>query len=167
MSPITLMRRFTEDIDRVFSSFGGGMRSRAGEEREMSWMPPVEVRQSRGKLIVRAELPGLNEDDVKVEAAEDGLIIQGERKHEETEEQGGFYRSELSYGRFYRLIPLPESAKIDEAKADFKNGVLEVTVPVPEMQRKSRQIPIEVRGESEPSKQFSSSEKRGKAAGTS
>jgi HSP20 family protein len=136
MSPFTLMRRFTEQMDRAFS--GMGMR-----EEDVLWAPPVEVYEREGKLVVRAELPGLNKDDVKIEATDDGLIIQGERKREHEEQREGYYRSERSYGRFYRLIPLPEGAKVDEARAQFNNGVLEVTIPAPAAERRRREIPVE------------------------
>lgn len=141
MSPFELMRRFAEEMDR---NFWGWERVPAGgvPAEEIAWTPSVEVRQSGNNLVVSADLPGLSEKDVKVEATEDGLVIQGERTQEKTEEEGGLRRSERSYGRFYRLIPLPEGAKIDEAKATFNNGVLEVTIPVPESQQKRRQIPI-------------------------
>lgn len=138
LSPITLMRRLTEDIDRAFS----GLTSGAVSEEGFSWVPTVEVQQSGNNLIVRADLPGLNENDVRLEATEDGLIIEGERKREEEREEGGVYRSERVYGRFYRFIPLPEGAKVDQAQANFRNGVLQVTIPVPESQQNRRQIPI-------------------------
>jgi HSP20 family protein len=136
-SPFALMRRLTEDMDRIFTSG-------AGLERESNvWMPPIEVHQLDDKIKVRAELPGIEKDNVKVEVTQDNLVIQGERKHEQEDQREGYYHSERSYGTFYRTIPLPQDAKIDDAQADFKNGVLEVTIPVPESARnKSRQIPI-------------------------
>ncbi len=74
---------------------------------------------------------------------DEGLVIEGERKREEAEQREGYYRSERSYGSFYRVIPLPEGVKAEQAKARFENGVLEVTVPVPEAARKAREIPIQ------------------------
>jgi len=173
MSPITLMRRFTEDIDRAF---GFGSQTRGGEHQEqgLSWIPPVEVQQQGNNLVVRAELPGLSENDVKVEATEEGLAIHGERRQEHTSEQGGWHHSERNYGRFYRLIPLPESAKVEEANANFNNGVLEITVPVPELEKRRRQIPVGTSGTSGQSRlqsgqtslEGSTSEGRSRAAGT-
>lgn len=134
MNPFELMRRFTDEMDRAFA---GGR-----EVREM-WAPSIEVREKDNNLVISADLPGLNKEDVKIEATDEGLVIQGERKREEEKRERGLYRSERSYGRFYRLIPLPDEAKIEDAKAQFNNGVLEITIPVPESQRKMRQIPIE------------------------
>jgi HSP20 family protein len=141
MSPITLMRRFTEDIDRAFGLSSMGEREFASPD-ELGWVPRVEVQRSGNNLQIHAELPGVKESDIRLEATENGLAIQGERKREQTSEKGGWHRSEFSYGQFYRLIPLPEDAQIDQAKASFSNGVLEVTVPVPEPANKRRQIPI-------------------------
>lgn len=148
MSPITLMRRFTEDIDRAISGLGAGSR-RSGFEHDLTWVPSIEVRQSGNNLVVRTDLPGVNENDVRLEATEDGLAIEGERKRETEREEGGVYHSERVYGRFFRLIPLPDEAKLDQAQANFRNGVLEVTIPVSESERKRRQIPISSTGQSQ------------------
>lgn len=136
MSPWSLMRRFTDEMDRWF---GVG---REHGERAM-WSPNIDVRERDNNLIVSADLPGLAKDDVKVEVTDEGLLIEGERKHEHEERHEGYYHSERSYGMFRRVVPLPEGAKIDQAKAQFKEGVLEVTVPIPEGARKRREIPIE------------------------
>ena len=111
------------------------------------WSPPIEISEKDGQLNVCAELPGLNKDEVKVELSPEGLTVSGERKQEEEERRGDFYRSERSYGAFTRTIPLPEDAQIDNAKAIFENGVLTVSIPVPESKRRRRQIPIEAREE--------------------
>ena len=140
-SPFALMRRMMDDLDRSFGGFGEG---RGGEQGLRAlWSPAIEVREREGNLQVCAELPGMNQQDVKVEAADDRLIIQGERKRESQDEREGFHQSERQYGSFYRVIPLPEGAKVDQAKAQFSNGVLEITIPVPQPQPRNRQIPIE------------------------
>jgi len=143
MNPFSLMRRLTEDMDRMFS--GGGQRSGFG-----NWSPAVEVRESDGALTVCAELPGLSKDDVKVEINNNTLIIEGERKREWNEEKEGIHRSERSYGSFYRAVALPEGAQMDQAKAEFNNGVLEIKVPIPQEESKRRQIPIESGAERKP-----------------
>jgi HSP20 family protein len=128
------MRRFSDEMDRMFE---GGRRGELA-----LWSPAVEVSERDGKLEIRADLPGVNEKDVKVEVTDDGLIIQGERKREHEERREGYYRSERSYGQFYRVIPLPEGANVDQARAEFRNGELRVSVPVAQQQRKSREVPI-------------------------
>src|SRR5260370_41689598 len=135
-----MMRRLSEEMDRAFSSSFGLTR---GFGDQAAWAPAVEVREPNGNLEIIAELPGLNKDDVKVELTDEGLVIQGEKRREKEVDEGGFHRSERTYGRFYRLIPLPQGTQTDKAKADFKNGVLEVRIPIPQQQQqKARQIPI-------------------------
>jgi HSP20 family protein len=163
-SPFSLMRRFTNEMDRIFESAGGW---RASETAQ--WAPAIEVSERDGKLEVVADLPGIKESDVKVEVTDEGLVIQGERKQGHEEKREGFYRSERSYGQFYRLIPLPEDAHVDQARAEFHNGELRVTVPIPEQQqqRKTRQIPITTTGgdRKEPQSQAAAGQQGRRAAG--
>jgi HSP20 family protein len=138
-SPFSMMRRLSEEMDRAFaSSFG---MSRGFGEHGM-WSPAVDVRERNGNLEIHAELPGLNKDDVKVECTDESIVIEGERKREQESEEGGWRRTERTYGRFYRMIPLPEGAQTEQAKAEFKDGVLQVRVPISEQHRRGRQIPI-------------------------
>jgi HSP20 family protein len=143
-NPFSLMRRLSEELDRAFAtSFGLPAWSRAEERETANWMPLVEVTERDNNLIVSAELPGTNRDDVKVELSNEGLVIQGERRREHEEKRHGYYRSERSYGHFYRLIPLPEDIDADKVKAQFKDGVLQVELPLLESaRRKRREIPI-------------------------
>jgi HSP20 family protein len=89
------------------------------------------VIQQGSELIVRADLPGVNPEDVTVDVSEDGLTIAGERREERREERNGVYRMERSYGSFYRVVPLPDGAMTDQANATFKDGVLEIRMPAP------------------------------------
>ena len=136
LSPFTLMRGFTDEMDRVFRGF-------AQEMEGQGWSPAVDVQQCNGKLVISAELPGLKREDVKVELTDDSLIIEGERRKEHTEDHDGVHRFERSYGHFFRSVPLPEGAKTDQVKAELKDGLLKVSVPVPEPQKQLRQVPIE------------------------
>jgi HSP20 family protein len=139
-NPSAVARRFSEDVDRLF---GTNLWPEFHSEGSQGWWPAVEVLERNGHMVVRADLPGLSSDDVKVEINGGNIVIQGERKRENEESRQGFYRSERSYGSFSRQIPLPEGAKVDDARAQFTNGVLEVSVPVSENSMKGRQIPIE------------------------
>lgn len=142
-NPFSLMRRLSDEMDRAFaSSLGLPTWGRFGDERG-TWMPAVEVFERDNNLVVSAELPGMNKDDVRVEVTDEGLAIRGERKREHEEKRQGYYRSERSYGRFYRMIPLPEGVDAEKAKAQFKDGVLQVEIPLPpSAQPKTREIPI-------------------------
>jgi HSP20 family protein len=142
--PFSLMRRMTEEMDRVIQEFGleRDTGNRAG------WSPAIEVTERDGKYNVRAELPGLSPDDVRVEVVKDALVIQGERKVEHEEKDGGVQRTERQYGLFYRSIPLPEGADLDHVNAKFQNGMLEVTIPVP--QQKENRRPVRIEGQTKP-----------------
>jgi len=137
MEPFSLMRRMAHDIDRIFAD------ANVGELTERTWSPAIEVTQRGDHLMVRADLPGLKPEDVKLEVTDDAIVLEGERKSEREESKGGMHVSERHYGRFYRAIPLPEGARTEETKARFENGVLEVTVPTSEQKSKRRSIPIQ------------------------
>ena len=151
VSPFSLMRRFSEEMDRLFGDFGftGSLASGFGREFERladlegsMWSPQVEAFERAGKLIVRADLPGLTKDDINVDITDDAIKIRGERRQEKEENEEGYYRSERSYGSFYREIPLPSGVDREEANASFRDGVLEITMPAPVRQSGSRRIEI-------------------------
>lgn len=150
-NPFGMMRRFTRDMERLFDDFQGfrfptlfdrQMFPFANEFNEFEWMPQIEVLRTNGDLMVKADLPGLTKDDVKVELTDDALTISGERKEEKEEQREGFYRSERNYGRFYRYVPLPDGVKADKANAMFRNGVLEVTLPMTKTESTARKLEI-------------------------
>lgn len=135
-SPFSFMRSFSEQMERLFEDFGLGSSFSRGFGRLSSiqdslWTPQVEVFERGNQLVVRADLPGLTKDDIDVKITDDAIVLQGERKQESEEKEEGYYRSERSYGSFYRSIPLPEGINADEANATFHNGVLEITMPAP------------------------------------
>jgi len=134
LSPFAMMREFTDEMDRVF-------RGTAPELK--AWTPTVDVQRCNGDLVVKAELPGLKKEEVKVELTDTALILEGERKREHTEDHEGYHRYERSYGNFYRAIPLPEGAKGELANAELTDGVLKVTIPIPEAKKNTRQIKVE------------------------
>jgi HSP20 family protein len=143
-SPFDLIRRLNNEMDRWFGGGFGNLPSLSNLGGfEAVWAPNLEVFQRGDELVVRADLPGLGKNDVDVEVSDDALTIRGERKQQHEEEREGYYRSERSYGSFYRSIPLPEGAIADSAKASFENGVLEVTVQVPPAEvRRGRKLDI-------------------------
>jgi HSP20 family protein len=148
-SPFAMMNRFADEMDRIFEDFGFGRDWLAprfgrgwGEMSQAAWSPQIEAFEHGGQFIVSADLPGLTKDDVKVEINDDALTIQGERKRESEEKREGFHRSERSYGSFLRSIPLPEGVKADEAKAKFRDGVLEITMPALHRSESGRSIEI-------------------------
>ena len=156
-SPFSLMRRMAEDMDRIFEDFGFGpslgiaplMSQSMGQGRGMSpaqrgvWAPQLETFRQGDKLVIRADLPGLRKEDVNVEVDDGVLTISGHRAEEQVEDRDDYYRSERSYGQFYRSLPLPEGVSGDTCEAKFNNGVLEVSLPLPKQQvRKARKIDV-------------------------
>jgi HSP20 family protein len=148
-NPFSLVRRIAEDMDRMFEGVGLPTFSGLGLRELESFTPKVDMFKQDGKLVVRADLPGVDLNEVNVEILGNTIRIEGERKYEHEEDEGGIYRVERSYGRFAREIPLPEGVNPETATATFKNGVLEISLeaPVTEQRRK-----IEVKGEESASK---------------
>jgi HSP20 family protein len=139
VSPFSLMRRMMDEMDRVAS----GPVSGADGEAVALWAPPIEIARNNGDYKIRAELPGLKPDEVKVEVAGDALVLEGERKYEREERKPGVYRTERRYGHFFRSIPLPEDADVEHASARFEDGVLQITMPVSQDAQHRRQIPVQ------------------------
>jgi HSP20 family protein len=153
--PFSLMRRISDEMDRFFETFGLGGRSGffPAQDRDWGegqgsanlpsmWSPHIEVFEREGKLVIQADLPGIKRDDVNVRMEQDAVIIQGQRQQQQTTNQRGYYRSERSYGSFYRTIPLPEGTDTDSATATFRDGVLEIEVDVPREQQRGRTLEI-------------------------
>jgi len=157
-SPFSMMRRMVDEMDRMFGGFGApalGLTPAFGTSLDSDmwadtpaldrtlWSPQIETFRRGDKLIVRADLPGLRKEDVKVEVDNGILAISGERREENEENRDNLFRSERTYGQFYRAIPLPDGVSGDKCDATFRDGVLEVSLPAPkDQERKSRQIQI-------------------------
>jgi len=109
---------------------------------DTAWRPAVDVKREKGMMSVHAELPGLKKEDVKVTITGDLLEIEGERKLETEEKRNGYVHSERNYGKFYRAIELPERAVAEKATAEFVDGVLEIAIPIPEVNRVTKEIPV-------------------------
>jgi HSP20 family protein len=150
--PHSLIRRMADDMERLFESIGFGNSYipfgsdpivHGSRSPAAAWTPPAEIFRRGDKLVVRTELPGLRRDDIDVEVLDDTLIVSGERTEENSDDSGGYYRSERSYGSFCREIPLPQGIDADKSDASFSDGVLEVSFPAPaEQTRKGKQIKI-------------------------
>ena len=146
-SPFSMMRRLSDDMERIFEDTWGARQFprllRGLELAETRWTPDIEAFERKGEFVVRADLPGMTKDNVTVEVQDNQLIIKGERKEEKEQKEKGYYACERSYGSFYRALPLPEGLKADEAKATFKDGVLEIVMPAPKVPEKhGRQLEI-------------------------
>ena len=136
--------RELRDMNRLFNtlfepSTGAVMRR---------WSPAMNLVETEDNYVLRADLPGVSEGDVKIELDDNVLTISGERKSAHKEAKEGYYRVERAYGSFSRTLKLPEGVDADSISASFDRGVLEVNVPKPE-QRQPRKVEIAVGG-SEP-----------------
>jgi HSP20 family protein len=152
--PFSMLRRINEDMERLFENFGfgrslfpseagfGNWPAVGGESASSLWSPRVEVFERDGKLVISADLPGVKKEDVNVQIDRDAVTIQGERKQEQTTSERGYYRSERSYGSFYRTIPLPEGADAQTASATFRDGVLQIEIKAPQQRPTSRTLEI-------------------------
>ncbi len=131
-----LARAWDLPFPRLFEEF---------EETE-ALAPPIESLVKGGNLVVRADVPGLDPKDLEVSVLHNVLTIKGERKSEKEVKDKDYLRREVSYGSFERRMSLPEGAATDKVKASFKNGVIEVTIPLAK-QVESKKIPLEVEAE--------------------
>jgi HSP20 family protein len=146
--PFALLRQMTSELDSVFERpFGTAFRwpsFRGAFHDGAEWAPEIDVFERDNRLVTKVDLPGLKKEDVKVEVTDGHLAISGERKSETEDTKDNVYRCERSYGSFYRAVPLPEGAKLEDVKATFAEGVLEVSVPLPaKVQEKPRTVQVE------------------------
>lgn len=168
-TPFGMMLRLDDDIERFFDDFRGfkspffesnfrllplfereTMLPQLTETEDTPWYPQIEVFEKENTFTVRADLPGMKKEDIKVELTDNALTISGERVEETEEKREGFYRTERSYGSFNRSIPLPKGAKTDKANATFQNGVLEIKMDVPEQQMNGQRLEIKEPTEPKP-----------------
>jgi HSP20 family protein len=142
-TPFEFMRRFGEEMDKLFGDLSLPRGWLAPNAKSGLWAPEIEMFERDGELIVRADLPGLTKDDVNVEINNDGITIEGERHSEQNENREGFYRTERRYGKFYRRLPLPDGVDAENANATFSHGVLEITMEAPKhTETKTRRVEI-------------------------
>lgn len=145
LSPFEEMeKRFEEFIKRPFPLMGPSWfpRLRMPEMEEIS--PTVDIFEEGDNVVVKAEIPGMKKEDIDVNITDDTITISGEKKKEEKVEKKDYYRVERSYGSFSRSFRLPKEVQTDKAKATFKDGVLEITVPkTEEAKKKEKKVPIE------------------------
>ena len=124
----TLQREMNRMFDDFFSGFDL-LPSRVSEEPLSRFAPNIDVKETPEKIKVTAELPGMDQKDISVSLEDDFLLITGERKEEKKEDEEEYFYREMSYGSFRRMIPLAAKVDADKVEAEFKKGVLEVTLP--------------------------------------
>ncbi|OPY09605.1 MAG: Spore protein SP21 [Syntrophaceae bacterium PtaB.Bin095] len=134
------------EMNRIFDDFfqGWDVAPFAGPSARLAaFHPSIDVKESDKEISVKAELPGLEEKDVEVLLDNETLTIKGEKKEEKEDKGKGYYHVECSYGSFHRVIPLPAGIDQKKVQAQFKNGVLNITLPkAEEAKAKGKKIPI-------------------------
>ena len=147
--PFALLRQMTTEFDRLFEeptspSFRWPFSRTRPSLTDPRWVPEIDVFERDKRLVTKVDLPGMKKEDVKVEVTDGHLAISGMRRTEAEEKRDQFYRCEREYGSFYRAVPLPEGVKLEDVKATFADGVLEVSVPLPaQAEAKVRKVEVE------------------------
>ena len=134
MSLLMKPEPFSSDFNRLFNTL-------FDESRTQRWVPAMDLVEADDHFLLKADLPGLAEEDVSIEIRDNTLTIAGERKSEYEKRERGWYRVERATGSFSRSLSLPEGVDADAVTAEFARGVLEVRIPKPEA-RKPRRVQI-------------------------
>lgn len=140
--PVRELASIQGEMNRLFNSFFDNPTPHSNGALRR-WLPPMDLVESGDHFVLRADLPGLSEEDVTVELEDDVLTVSGERKSELEDKKDGFVRVERAFGSFRRSLTLPEGVDPEAIEASFDKGVLEVRIPKPEA-RKPRRVAITV-----------------------
>ena len=141
-SPVHQLSRLRNEIDRLFGSPLEGFLSPETSMYE-GWSPSLDLYEDKDKFVIRAELPGMKKEEIEVTASGNTLTVSGEKRREEEVKDRDTYRAERFFGRFQRSITLPTSVDSTKIQAQYKDGVLTLTVPKSE-EAKRKQIEVKV-----------------------
>jgi HSP20 family protein len=145
--PVRELNTIQSEMNRLFNTFfDSPTASGNGGFGTRRWLPPMDLVEVDNEYVLRADLPGLSEEDVNIEVQDSVLTVSGERKFEHEDRKEGFYRVERASGSFSRSLTLPQGIETDAIKANFDKGVLEIRIPKPE-ERKPHKVAIAVGGE--------------------
>ena len=140
--PFQDMVSLQEDMNKLFSDFWGrGTRRGIADE---FWAPLVDIEETQDELVVKAEIPGMKKEEIKLQVTGDTLAITGERRSESETKDKTYHRIERSYGKFQRIIGLPSEVQGTKAKASYENGVLVIHLPKTD-EAKPKEISIDVK----------------------
>lgn len=129
--PLRELNHLREQMNRLFEDMMPQQRTESlfSKPENVAWVPAIELQETDTDIIVKAQVPGMEAKDLDVQVSQDAVAITGEHREEKRSENQGFFRSEFSYGQFQRIIPLPADVKYEEVKAEFKDGVITLTLP--------------------------------------
>lgn len=137
--PFSDFAELRQRLDQAFRDIANGA--------QHGWAPSVDVVRKDGELVLRADLPGIKPEDVKIEVEDDVLTVSGEHREETEEEKEQYVRRERRYGSFSRSMVLPKGVKADDIEASCEDGVLEVTVPIPAGAEGKQKIDVKTKSE--------------------
>ena len=142
--PFRDLRTLQEEVNRLFST---NLTRGFGEEGigRGAWNPSVDIYENKDQIVLEAELPGMNRDDFELTVENNVITLRGERHFEKKDDSDNYHRVERSYGSFTRSFTLPQTVSADSATAEYRNGVLRVTLPKRE-ETKSRRIQVSGEG---------------------
>jgi HSP20 family protein len=139
--PVAELNSIQNEMNRLFNTFFDQPGESRGADARRRWIPAMDLVETGEHYVLRADLPGLSEEDVSIELEDSVLTISGERKTKHQPQEQGYYRLERAFGAFSRSLTLPEGVDPENVQAQFDRGVLEVTIPKPE-QKKPRTVTI-------------------------
>jgi HSP20 family protein len=145
--PFRELDRLQSEMNRLFEGYSGAPERANGQlvQSGRMWSPSVDVAETENEIVLRAELPGMKQEDIDIELTGDTLTIRGERKFENEERRENFVRVERSYGRFQRSFTLGIPVQGDKVKATYRDGILEVHLPKSE-ETKPRKVMVTTEG---------------------
>jgi HSP20 family protein len=122
--PFTEIETIRQQLDKAFAQ-----RAATRHNSEVAWMPAVEFVDAGDNFVLKAQLPGIDPKDIDVQVTPEAISISGEHRYENTDEKSGYVRSEFRYGKFHRVLPLPAHIQNDSVQAEYKDGILTLTLP--------------------------------------
>jgi HSP20 family protein len=125
VSPLRELARLENEINRIFKELVPAEQT----AEVVVWSPRVDVYEKDNNVVIEAEIPGAKKEDIEVKVKDNAVVVRGEVKKEEEKKEENYYRRERFYGKFERVIPLPADVKIEEAKAEYQDGILKLTIP--------------------------------------
>jgi HSP20 family protein len=144
--PFREMDRLQGEVNRLFEGFAGQPERSAGlVQGGRLWSPSVDVAETENDIVLRAEIPGMKQEEIDIELTGDTLTIRGERKFENEERRENFVRVERTYGRFQRSFTLGVPVQGDKVRATYKDGILEIHLPKSE-ETKPRKVMVTTEG---------------------
>ena len=141
--PFQEMSALQESMNRLFSDVRAQAPVRGEEIVQGAWIPAVDIFETNEAIVLKAELPGITAQDISVEVKDNTLTLKGEKKFEKEVKEENYHRVERSYGSFQRAFTLPGTILQEKVKAEFKDGILEITLPKVE-EAKPKQVKVEI-----------------------